>query len=507
MDKIKRLPELRIIIILAAFVFGILLVDLLPIATSVIIFVTILLSSFFTKKKFLLFVLIFFILVGGVRYYSYRCLPASDISNLTPLSIKYVDGTVETDMEKVKSGYRFILDVSNVKYNSKYFKQTGKIIVHIKNEKIKLRYNDKVRIYGFFYEPLPQSNPLKFEYDKYLARKNIYLACSLKEENNVKILKHIETNNFVYLLKHYIINAFSKGLNKDVSELLMGMILGNASYLQGDVYDNFMRTSTLHLLAASGFNCYILVVMCQIGFFFIPYRCRGVITIFTLWVYSLMIGLPASILRASVMSSLFISGSIFKLYTSFKHILFLSALLILIYNPASIFDIGFQLSYLCLFGLLYIMPVFMYYIKKYKLYLLKRNCYKKNLFISSFIYILVTISSIVSVSFGVTPLILYYFNYFSFFGVLTNFLVGSLAAIIFFLAVLYLLLYKIPYLSSLLVYLLNFIGLLILKVVNYFGGLSNSVIYVASPNIVLIFIYYLILIYICFIYSLKIIKK
>ena len=56
MDKIKRLPELRIVIILVAFVFGILLVDLLPIVTAVIIFATIFLSSFFIKKKFLLFV-------------------------------------------------------------------------------------------------------------------------------------------------------------------------------------------------------------------------------------------------------------------------------------------------------------------------------------------------------------------------------------------------------------------------------------------------------------------
>lgn len=267
----------------------------------------------------------------------------------------------------------------------------------------------------------------------------------------------------------------------------MGMVLGNGNYLDDATYCNFINTSCLHLLAASGINCGILILIIHWLLCFMEFRKKNLIIIPVLWLYAFLIGFPGSILRATVMCSLVLFGQTIKAYTNFRHILFLSAFIILIFSPNQIFDIGFQLSYLCLIGLLYLYPFINSLIYR-KLFFKKQYTPLKKAFYS---YIIIPVSAFVSVSVLIFPISIYYFNYVSFVGLFANLAVGFLAGIIFVFAVLFLFLCHIPFLSDLSAITINCIGKGILRTVNTLGEWDLSSALIATPSVYAVIISYI----------------
>ncbi|MBQ0104441.1 MAG: ComEC family competence protein [Armatimonadetes bacterium] len=492
LSQLKNLPEANIFMTLTAFSLGIIFMDTLPLCLTLIIFFLSAISAVLSKKNWLIILAVLMIL-GGCDYFAYRLVPKNHISRINPQIIKSLEGIVCSDPEKGSESYSFYLSVRKTEIPGRIIKNTGKIIVYLKTD-TEIHQGDRIKLTSYFFSPKPQTNPIKYDYSLYLQRKNIYTATSVKEKNQICVLEKPKHPPLLHTLKNHIINLFKEKLDPKTADILMGMVLGNGYYLDKDTYSNFINTSTLHLLAASGLNCGVLLGILYYLFWFVEVRKKNLIIIPVLWFYAALINFPGSILRATVMCSLVLLCQSVKRKTSFRHILFLSAFLILIASPGQIFDTGFQLSYLCLIGLLYICPVMNRPI--YRFYYRKtENLYSPMLYFYNLVYLpfCISLTSYIGVSVIITPISIYYFNYISFAGLWTNILVGLSASVIFVLSVLFLFVYYIPYVNTLFVFLLNNIAKFILKTVNTTGNWEYSSITVKTPNIISVILFYAVL--------------
>ncbi len=136
------------------------------------------------------------------------------------------------------------------------------------------------------------------------------------------------------------------------SALMKGLIFGQKTDLR-EYKSKFLKTGTIHIVAASGFN-----VMLVFGIFFyffvlfLPRKYALVGTLGFIWLYALLISLQPPVLRAATMASFLILGQLFHLQTNSGYIFLLSILFLLILNPSLIFSLSFQLSVFSTLGLI-----------------------------------------------------------------------------------------------------------------------------------------------------------
>lgn len=212
-----------------------------------------------------------------------------------------------------------------------------------KTEWENLRKNIKVgltiNLLGVFETPSKNTIPNLFNYKKYLKSKKIDLIMNTQE------YKIIKKENIFYQLKNKIQDIIQKRKN---SKYYFTFILGNKNYLETDVYNSFKINGITHLLAISGMHISMFILLlkkCKIS--------NLCIMIFLLF-YSFLVLFTPSVLRVT----LFYILKNIPLFKNVKNtqLLFLTAFLLLLYNPFLIYDVGFQYSFLITFGLFLFPP-------------------------------------------------------------------------------------------------------------------------------------------------------
>ncbi|UZO81288.1 ComEC family competence protein [Aquimarina sp. ERC-38] len=265
---------------------------------------------------------------------------------------------------------------------------------------------------------LPKAlNPGQFDYGQFLKNKNMYQVLQA-DCGSLEKLNSFE--NGVFRLSDRIRNRIRNALDKTtISRENLGVIyalcIGYRSELDSQTVKNYQDTGTIHLLAVSGLHVGIILYLLQYCFFFLNRfgktgrYIKTILCIIGLWSFAFIAGMSPSVVRAVTMFSFLSIGLIFRdRSSSFNH-LFLSLLLLVCLAPNWIFTIGFQLSYLAVFGILWIQP------KLYTLYTPKFWVVK--------IYWKVTTVT-VAAQMLVFPLSLYYFHQFP-----LSFLFGNLIII------------------------------------------------------------------------------
>lgn len=279
-------------------------------------------------------------------------------------------------------------------------------------------------------------NPHRSEsFFKYLCRKNIFLygfggnVSEIVGNGNRFQKKCHDFNNFL----HNKIDYFSqKWGNYPSDKILYGLLLSEKKYLSRDQKNIFHQTSTAHLLAVSGLHIGFIALTLEwiLRGLFLG-KIRRMLILFTLLMYILVIGSPPSAVRAFIMLVCYWGACCVKRKPSgFSGFLF-SAIIVLIYDPWMLWDIGFQLSY----GV-----VAMLFLGTGPLNQCVKKIFKVNLFrdrtkIQSFSKkIFLSFNNLFSVAFTASlasaPLTFEYFGLWSLIGVLINPLVIQLATII-----------------------------------------------------------------------------
>jgi competence protein ComEC len=245
-----------------------------------------------------------------------------------------------------------------------------------------------------------------FAYDKYLARYNIYTVCNFA---NIQLIDKGQAS-----LLDGIKSQLESSLNRSIAEphvsVLQALVIGNRRGIPESVLDDVSSAGLSHIIAISGMHIAIIVmVIMYLSIFFglIREKAFWVALVFIVF-YIAMIGFPASAARGAIMALLVLyAGVIGRLNYSINAILFAAAVMLMVNPKLLLYDIGFQLSFMAVLGIMYLMPILK---NKFASWPGSRSL--KNI-------IIVTLSAQIMT----LPLIVYYFHNFSVLSVVSNILV------------------------------------------------------------------------------------
>ncbi|MBR3655132.1 MAG: ComEC family competence protein [Elusimicrobia bacterium] len=341
-----------------------------------------------------------------------------------------------------------------------------------------IEYGDIIFVSGKLNTPEKPTFPYIFDYNLYLQRENIYtifyqqtFELIEKKPNKIKQIS--------FKIKNGIEKRTDQYFKDPVSSILKSMIVGDKSSLDKDIKEDFINTGLIHILVISGLH----IGFCAVIFMFC-FKLSGLklnhiylLTIPALFFYVLLTGSNPPAIRAAIMASCILFSLMINREPLIYNALALSALIILIFNPQSLFTASFQLSFLATFGLLYLYPKF-------------STCFGKikNKFLNSvWDIICVTLSAQIAL----IPLLIFYFGKLSIVSFVLNLIIVPIIPIIIGLSFVFYISTFVSYyvalsVSFILSYLLNFV----LYVINYSAGLDYSVAYFAVPGISKILFYF-----------------
>ena len=398
----------------------------------------------------------------------------SFLINNTNKQVTELTGKVITEPIQKNEKQQFILEVFDA--DGQKIKEE-KTLVYASTA-YKIEYGDIVFVSGKLNIPEKPVFPYIFDYNLYLQRENIYTI--FYQQNFELIEKQPNKIKQISLkVKNNIENKIDNFFNPSVSSVLKSMITGNKSSLDKDIKEDFINTGLIHILVISGLHIGFCAVIFMFCFKLLGLKLNYIylLTIPALFFYVLLTGANPPAIRAAIMFSCLLVALMLNREPLIYNALALSALVILIFNPQSLFTASFQLSFLATFGLLYLYPKFSMCFGKIK------NKYIK--------YVWDIACVTISAQIALIPLLVFYFGKISMVSFILNLIIVPVIPVIISLFFVFYISTFVSYYVSLAVsLLLSYLLKFILYVINYSASLDYSVVFFAVPGIVMILFYY-----------------
>ena len=404
-------------------VVGILTSHFFPITTFLIIyilalfFVTILLWLWARKQliQTVYFGIATYLCFFAIGYFSYqRRLP-----QFQPTHYSQVLSKETVEIFQIKITQTLKPDTFNYKYFAHVnaingISSRGKILLNVsKDSLLQSFYPDEILlVYAPIYDIPKPLNPHQFDYSAYMKSLGVYGQLRISEKEILKIGNGSKT--VLGIAQNYrarIVEKLQKtNLKTDERAIIQALVLGEKKDIDKNLYNEYAAAGAVHILAVSGLHVGILYIILafllkpltrlKLGKYF-----HAIIILLLLWGFAVLSGLSPSVTRAVTMFSFFAVAKLFDRETNSINTLFLSFLALLIINPFWLFQVGFQLSYLAVFFIVWLQPLF------YKVGYSKYRIVRK-------IWAIVSVT--ICAQIGVLPLSLYYFHQFPGLFLVTN---------------------------------------------------------------------------------------
>ncbi len=350
-------------------------------------------------------------------------------------------------------------------------------------------YGDVLKIKGKTQEPLTFED---FDYKKFLAKEGIYAVMYWPE---IEIIERGRGNPVIRAILNFKVKTIKK-IEKimpfpEVS-LLEGIIFGNRQIFSKDLKEALSITGTSHIVAVSGMNIVIISEILMYVLIFLG-MWRGQAFWFVLvliFLFILMIGAPASAVRAGIMGTILLYAQKIGRISNISRAMIFAATAMLIFNPLLLrYDVGFQLSFLAVFCLIYIKPI---------LDELILNKVKKE----ELNPVLQIVTTTIAAQIAVLPVLIYNFGRISFVSPITNILI---VPFIMFLTILSLIFIGgtiiFEFLGKILLWPAYFGTAYVLKIIDWFSKFPWATREIPRVHWMLLIVYYLFLI--CLIWIFK----
>lgn len=197
-----------------------------------------------------------------------------------------------------------------------------------------------------------------FSYREYLARQNIH---AIARRSHIELLaEHSGFSLKAHILHlkaraHQVINRI---LPEPHAALLNGILLGIETGIPRDLYDDFNATGTSHIIVISGSNISLVVaILLLLGQKVFGKRYATIIATVGVVLYTIMVGADASVVRAAIMGGIYVGAIYFGRGNHTLNALFVAGLLMTLINPLTLWDVGFQLSFMATWGLIVLVPL------------------------------------------------------------------------------------------------------------------------------------------------------
>lgn len=298
---------------------------------------------------------------------------------------------------------------------------SGKILLNVnrKTPKKHIPIGSDLIVYSNIREHQKPLNPNQFDYASYLRNKNIFAQVRADSFIIVGQQKGI----FYYsdkLRQRILAHLRNGGIREKELQVFAALFLGQQQEIDSEILRDYQFAGAVHILSVSGLHVGFVLIMLNFLLDYLPKTGRWrliklIVVIFGLWGFAILAGLSPSVVRSVVMFSFVAIGMHLRRSTNVFHTLLISMLLILTFRPGFLFDVGFQLSYLALFFILWLQPM------------LNGMLSVENRVLRYFWNIL-TVSFAAQI--GTLPLSLYYFHQFPGLFFITNIIVIPMLSLI-----------------------------------------------------------------------------
>lgn len=318
-------------------------------------------------------------------------------------------------------------------------------------EGIELRYGDELLIPARCKAVPPPANPHEFDYRSYLYYKHITHQGFLQKDafRVVGTQSGHHLVQWAYQARDAFITIFNTYIpSTDAQNLLVALVLGYRSDLSKDIVNAFTDTGTTHVLSVSGLHVGIIYYVFNLLLGWILPKTRkgilvkGLLIFLLIWFYALITGLSPCICRAAVMISFIVVAKASDKRLNTYNLIACSAFLLLLYDPFLINDVGFQLSYAALTGIIFLQP-------KIDAWLVVESKIAKE------IWMLIGVSLAAQVS--TLPITLYYFHQFPNYFLVANVIVIPLSTLLLYGGILLLIVAPIQSIATGVGYILDYI--------------------------------------------------
>jgi len=462
-------------------------------------------------KKILLpswIALLFFFLLGifSIQNYLHPKHPPSHISKFTGLDRISLEGTIDRAPHRTRGGTQLLIQSEKVILSNRHIPVDDHLLLICKNESGQFRVGDRLRFLCKLYPPHGFHNPGGFSYERHLAFERIYTVGFLSEENSwVKIGEGFKNPLILQIegWRDHIRNFLERETHFPSSSIFKALVLGEQGDIPEDVKEHFIVTGIAHLLAISGDHLGIVALLSFSLLIWILKRSEFLLlsifvkklaaglTIPCILLYTFIAGGGISVIRATIMVITFFFSILFDRGRNLLHTLALAAFLILLFSPPSLFDVSFQLSFLAVLSILYLVPRVLRGLKEKGVTLPSKPSWKRTILKYIGLSLLVTAVAIL----GTAPFVVLHFNRVSPIGFVTNLLfvpwVGFLIVPLSLVASLLSFLFY-P-LAAFLISINDFLTSILLRTVAFFASFPFASFFVATPTTFEIILFYLLL--------------
>lgn len=242
--------------------------------------------------------------------------------------------------------------------SAKWVSTTGRLLIRVRTKIDTGTYGDRVQVFGWLRSPGPARKLGGFDAQAFYAGQGIFGVMNVNDSLSYHTHAHRSHFTFhtsvVLPIKHSIERTINTTLHEPYSSLLKGFLLGERQNLPEDLLQDFSLTGLTHLLSVSGLHVGLIVLITLTLFSVIrlPPAAATLSTLAVLALYACLTDLTPSVVRASIMGSLFLVGGLFDRQADRINTLSVAALLILIVWPSAVFDLGCQLSFVATLSIL-----------------------------------------------------------------------------------------------------------------------------------------------------------
>lgn len=465
------------------------------------------------KNSFLIFICMLVFAAGILAYVNFNTLSKDNIYNFADASPRhaFVKGVVKSmPVYKWQKWNRrrcsFTLDVRSYKKADMWVKSRGLAQVNIADCQEMYDYADNVIVYASMQKISPQEGPAMTGYMRYLNRRGINTIMNIRDDEDIALVRKAGAASLkrnIHDLRYKIQQRFRHHLPYPDNAMLSAMLVGRRESIPEGLGRLFINTGTIHVLSVSGLHVAVIsgMLFFILKIFNLNKKFIAVIVVLFLASYIILAGERAPILRASIMITVYLISIMLDRDFDIYSALSFAGLIILLANPMQLFDPGFQLSFSCVFFIVFLTPkletVFLPNRKKATVWHFKFNTEK------IFSYATRVFFSSAAVFLGTWPIVAFHFKIISPITIPANLFVVPFLGVILFLGIMFL---CIPVAATPLLYpasnIIHALFLMMLNIVRFFSGIPFSHFKFTGLPWLIIFLYYILLYMVC-----KLIKK
>jgi len=356
----------------------------------------------------------------SVSFHFHKKIEELNIENMTQKQI-WVAEILETPKAREKS-YKVVAKLYAI--DEPTFWITKKVVLYFQKDSIienwgvgeKVLVNTKLSLIE------PPKNPFQFDYKKFMKMRGFYFTGYVGKHNWTKpeIERTVSIKRYASYLQRFLSKKIEEaGLTGSEYSVTVGILLGDDDTIEPELKASYAATGVSHILSVSGMHVGIIFMI--LSFLLKPLGksrnsnyFKSVILLISVWFYINITGLSPPAVRSGAMFTFVTIGQLLRRQTNILQSLFTSLFILLVINPVLLFDVGFELSYLAMFGIVIYQQIMTEWL------------HPKTKF-AKYLWEMVTVS--VAAQLTTSPIAIYYFGQFPNYFLLTNLCVVSLSTV------------------------------------------------------------------------------